>query len=198
MRLWCVYLLISNKYGRGAYKKSYFCQFSYLCISFFPRRDAIISARGAKTVSEDEIIDSFPVEESRSSGRLFNLAISSWGNFIDSHSLEVKFSKESSKAFARALKDEHGKLKKKKKLPLLALALALKALLLAKYALWSHFCKKEGHKHAGIVKYVAPEGAAAAQQTDLPSGTGLAEQYPYNRAYENSQDLPYNAYAVYP
>lgn len=164
---------------------------------FFLRRDVIISVRSAKAITENEIISSLPAGESERSGRLIDLAMSSWANFIDSHSLEVKFPKESSQAFARALKEESGKLKKKKKLPLLALALALKALLLAKYALWQHFCKKSGGHHAGLVKLVANEGAAA-QQADLNSGAGFAEQYPYNRAYESTQDLPYNSYAVYP
>lgn len=75
-------------------------------------RDSTISARSAKAISENEIVDSLPIEESERSGRLFDMAMDSLTNFIGSHSLEVKFPKESSQAVARAIEEGRGKLKK--------------------------------------------------------------------------------------
>lgn len=96
---------------------------------------------------------------------------------------------------ARAM--EEGRFIKKKHMGKLALALALKALLMAAAALMKH-CKK-GHHHGALIKYV--DGANAniqtAVQADLSSGTGYAEQYPYDRAYNSAHDLAYKQYAVY-
>lgn len=63
-------------------------------------------------MSENEIVDSLPTEESERTGRLYDMAMDSLTNFIGSHSLEVKFPKESSQAVARAIEEGRGKLKK--------------------------------------------------------------------------------------
>lgn len=165
---------------------SYFC----ILLLFVVRRD---SNRSAETISENEIIDSLPVESSERSGHLFDLAIDSLVNFFDSHSLEIKFPTESSQFFGRAIE---GRKKKKKMLPALALALAAKALGMA---LWSKFCKGGGHKghyvNAGYVKVVgAGANEAGAAQTELSPSPSFAEQYLYDRGYDSGQDLAYNAY----
>lgn len=153
----------------------------------------MFSARSAKAISENEIIDSLPAEESERSGRLYDLAMDSLVNFFDSHSLEVKLPTESTQFFARAIEERR---KKKKMLPALALALAIKALILAKLALLSKFCKggggHKGHYHAGYVKVVGNEAGAA--QTELSPSPSFAEQYLYDRGYDSGQDLAYNAY----
>lgn len=163
---------------------------------FYKRRDPTFSSRSAKALSENDIINSLPTEESERSEHLFDLAVDSFANFMDSHSLVVKLPKESSQAVARAI--EEGRIIKKKHIPKLALALALKALLLAKIALLSHFCKKGGgHKHAGYVKLVGGGGNENGAQTELSPGTSYAEQYIYDRAYDRAHDLAYNAHAIY-
>lgn len=152
----------------------------------------MISARSARAISENEIRDSLPAEETERSGSLFDLAMESMANFFGSHSLIVKFPTENS-FFARAIKELRHKKKKKHWMPQLALALAIKALILAKLALLSKFCKGGGGHHAGLVKLVDNSGGAAAQ-TDINAGTGFAEQYPYSRTYDRAQNLAYNAY----
>lgn len=160
----------------------------FVSFFFFECRDSTMSARVAKAVSEKEIIDSFPADESERGGYLFELAIFSMADFIETHTLELKFPQESSRALARAF--EEGRFIKKKHMGKLALAIALKALLLAAAALMQH-CKK-GHHHGAYVKLVG--NGAGAVQTDVNPGTGFAEQYPYDRGYDNAQDLAYNAY----
>lgn len=116
-------------------------------------------------------------------------------NLFDTHSLEVKLPTEGTQFFARAVEERH---KKKKLLPAIALALAVKALIMAKMALFNKFCKGGGHKghyHAGYVKVVGNEAGAA--QTELSPSPSFAEQYLYDRGYDSGQsgqDLAYNAY----
>lgn len=153
------------------------------------RRD---SARTAKAISENEIIDSLPADESERRGHLFNLAMDLLANFLDSHSLEVKLPAESTQFFARAIEERK---KKKHHMGAIALALAIKALILAKLALLSKFCKGgggKGHYTAGYVKVVGNEANAA--QTELSPSPTFAEQYLYDRGYDSGQDLAYNAY----
>lgn len=183
--------------------KSHFLLISLVLVfafHFHIRRDSTTFPRSVKAISEHEIIDSLPSEETERSGRLFDLAMNSLITLIDSHSLEIKFPKESTQAFARAIEKERHKVKKgHHKLGGLALALALKALLLAAYALWKKLC--QGHKgHGALIKYVdngSAHAAANAAQTDLNPGTAFAEQYPYTREYSDSaQDLAYNGYGI--
>lgn len=108
-------------------------------------RDSTISARSTKAVSENEIISSLPTEESERSRHLIELAVNSLENFIDSHSLQVKFPKYIGRAI------EEGRKKKKKLLATLAFAIALKALILAKIALLSHFMKGHHGQKSALV-----------------------------------------------
>lgn len=139
-----------------------------------------------------------PVEKSERSGHLFDLAMDSLFNFFDSHSLEIQFpAQETTQFFARAI-EERGK--KKKMLPKLALALALKAFIMAKMQFLKKFCSgggKKGHYQAGYVRVVGGNEAGAAQ-TELSPSPSYAEQYLYDRGYNSGgsdgQDLAYNAY----
>lgn len=111
------------------------------------RRDSTISAHSAK-VSENEIIHSLPPKESDRNGHLFDLALDSLANFVGSHSLEVRLP---GKAIDRAV--EEGRTIKKKHMSALALAIALKALILAKLALASKFCQG-GHKGGHYTEWI--------------------------------------------
>lgn len=150
-------------------------------------RDSMISARSARAISENEIRDSLPAEESERSGSLFDLAMESMANFFGSHSLIMKFPTENS-FLGRAIKALRHKKHKKHWMAQLALALAVKALILT---LMSK-CKGGGHS-GGLVKLVDNGGGAAAQ-TDMNAATGFAEQYPYSRTYDRAQNMAYNAY----
>lgn len=155
----------------------------------------MVSGRSGRAISENEIIDSLPAEGSERSGGIFDLAMESMANFFGSHSLIVKFPTENS-FIGRAIKELRHKKKKKHWMPQLALALAIKALILAKLALLSKFCKGGGGHHAGLVKLVDNSGGGAVAQQEMNAGTGFAEQYPYSRAYEKTQaqNLAYNSY----
>lgn len=185
------------------------------------RRDSTISARSAKAISENEIVDSLPAAESERTGRLFDLAMDSLTNFIESHSLEVKFPKESSQAVARAIEEGRGKLKKVAGPLLLAFGaklialvplflgglifLAIKALIVSKIAfvLAAILGLQKFGGHAGglgLLSKVTQAGLgggwqSGAQSAGWSSGTGVAQQYPYARTYDNAQDLAYNAYS---
>lgn len=195
--------------------------FVFLILSSTTHRDSTVSARSAKAISENEIVDSLPAEESERSGRLFDLAMDSLTNFIESHSLEVKFPKESSQAVARAIEEGRGKLKKVAGPLLLAFGaklialvplflgglifLAVKALIVSKIAFVLAAIlgiqKFGGHAGGlGLLSKVTQGGlgggwASGAQSAGwTSSGTGVAQQYPYARTYDNAQDLAYNAY----
>ena len=187
---------------------------------FSLRRDSTISARSAKAISENEIVDSLPAAESERSGRLFDLAMDSLTNFIESHSLEVKFPKESSEAVARAIEEGRGKLKKVAGPLLLAFGaklialvplflgglifLAIKALIVSKIAFVLAAIlgfQKFGGGAGGLgllsskLSGLGGGWQSGAQSAGWSSGTGVAQQYPYARTYDNAQDLAYNAYA---
>lgn len=186
----------------------------------FSCRDPSVSARNAKAISENEITDSLPADESERSGRLFDLAMDSLTNFIESHSLEVKFPKETSQQVARAIEEGRGKIKKFVGPLLLAFGtkliafvplflgglifLAIKALVVSKIAFilaailgFQKF--SAGGGGLGLLSKVTngvsggwPSGASNSAWT---SGSSLSQQYPYARNYENAQDLAYNAYS---
>lgn len=200
---------------------------SNICISSSSssslRRDSTISARSAKAISENEIVDSLPAEETERSGRLFDLAMDSLTNFMESHSLEVKFPKESTQAVARAIEEGRGKLKKVAGPLLLAFGaklialvplflgglifLAIKALIVSKIAFVLAailgFQKFGGGAGAGLGLLSKVTGGglgggwqSGAQSAGWSSGTGAGvAQYPYARTYDNAQDLAYNAYS---
>lgn len=135
-------------WAEGYHKKAnYFISFLlFLNFFFFARRDLTISARSANAILENEIIDSLPDEESGRSGYLFDMTMDALVYFIDSHTLEVNFPK----AIARAI--EGGRIIKKKYMSAVALALALKALIIAKIALFMKH-HKGGH-HSSLVEMV--------------------------------------------
>lgn len=108
------------------------------------RRDGTITGRSANAFVENEIIHSLPSDESERSGHLIDLALDSLANFIDSHSLEVRFPR---KAIDRAVQE--GRTIKKKHMSALALALALKALML----LGSKMCQG-GHKGGHYTEWI--------------------------------------------
>lgn len=146
-------------------------------------------------------------------------------NFVESHSLEVKFPKETSQQFARAIEEGRGKLKKVAGPLLLAFGaklialvplflgglifLAFKALIVSKIAFLLAAVlglQKFGGGGGGLnllSKVTGGAGAgvgtggwaSGAQSGGWSSGSGLSSQYPYARNYDNAQDLAYNAYA---
>lgn len=121
-------------------------------------------------------------------------------NFIDSHSLKVKLSSDSSHAFARAIEEGRAKYKKLAGPALLlgAFCMAVKALIASKIALALSLFRHGGHS-AGLLARVTGNSmgggiASGAQQAGWTSGTGVAAQYPYARTYDIAQDLAYNTY----
>lgn len=148
----------------------------------------------------------------------------SLANFVESHSLEVKFPKEASQSVARAIEEGRGKLKKVAGPLLLAFGaklialvplflgglifLAIKALIVSKIAFVLAAIlglQKFGGGGAGLglLSKVTGAGAGAglggwssgAQTGGWSSGSGIASQYPYARNYDTAQDLAYNAYS---
>ena len=187
---------------------------------YFLYRDTSISARSAKAISENEIVDSLPADETERSGRLFDLAMDSLTNFAESHSLQVKFPKEASESVARAIEEGRGKLKKIGGPLLLAFGaklialvplflgglifLAIKALIVSKIAFLLAAVlgfQKFGAGGGGlgllskVTNGVGSGWSSGAQTGGWSSGSGLSSQYPYARNYENAHDLAYNAYA---
>lgn len=144
-------------------------------------------------------------------------------NFVESHSLEVKFPKETSQTVARAIEEGRGKLKKVAGPLLLAFGaklialvplflgglifLAIKALVVSKIAFVLAAIlglQKFGAGGAGglgllskVTNGVGGGGWSSGASTNgWSSGSGISSgQYPYARNYENAQDLAYNAYA---
>ena len=108
---------------------------------FLVCRNSTSLIRSVNAISENEIINSLPTDQLERGGRLFDFAMDSLINFIVSHSLEIKFPE----TFVQVI--EEGRGLKKKWMSLLTLAIALKALILAKIALFSHFHK--GHHKSG-------------------------------------------------
>lgn len=187
-------------------------------------RDQSVSVRGAKAISENEIADSLPNESTERSGRLYDLAIDALASFVGSHSLELKFPKESSQELARAIEEGRGKLKKfiaplilafgAKIVALIPLFLggliflAIKALIVSKIAFVLAALtglQKLGAGAGGLnLLGKFTNGAAqpsagwssATPSAGWSSGTGAAAQYPYARNYDTAQDLAYNAYAT--
>lgn len=181
-------------------------------------RDQSVSARSAKAISENEIANSLPAEESERSGRLFDLAMDSLTNFAESHSLEVKFPKDTTQQVARAIEEGRGKLKKVAGPLLLAFGaklialvplflgglifLAIKALVVSKIAFVLAAIlglQKFGAGGSGLgllskVTNGVGGWSSGGQTAGWSSGSGISSQYPYARNYENAQDLAYNAY----
>lgn len=144
-------------------------------------------------------------------------------NFVESHSLEVKFPKETTQAVARAIEEGRGKLKKVAGPLLLAFGaklialvplflgglvfLAIKALIVSKIAfvlaaiLGLQKFGAGGAGGLGLLSKVTGGGAgglsgwqSATPSAGWSSGSGIASQYPYARNYDTAQDLAYNAY----
>lgn len=190
-----------------------------LFVFFSSYRDSTVSARNAKAISENEIVDSLPADESERSGRLLDLAMDSLTNFMESHSLEVKLPKETPQQIARAIETGRGKLKKLAGPLLMTLAiklisfvplflgglifLAIKALVVSKIAFILAAIlgfQKFGAGGSGLnllskVSNGVGGYSSGASTTGWPSGSGISAQYPYARNYDTAQDLAYNAYA---
>lgn len=168
-------------------------------------------------MSENEIVDSLPNESSERTSRLFDMAVDSITNFLDSHSLNIKFPQETSEDVARAIEEGRGKLKKLGGPLLLALGaklvaliplflgglifLALKALVVSKIAFVLAavlgLSKLGGGVGSGLLGKVSNGlGWPAAQPAAGAWTSGsAAAQYPYARNYETGQDLAYQAYS---
>lgn len=180
-----------------------------------------MSARSAKAISENEIIDSLPAETSERTSRLFDLAMDSVTNFLDTHSLEVKFPKETSQEVARAIEEGRGKLKKIGGPLLLAVGaklialvplflgglvfLAFKALVVSKIAFvlaailgLQRFGGAGAGGGLGLLGKVANgvQGwSSGSQGSQGWASSPVGSSYPYARNYDNAQDLAYNAYS---
>lgn len=183
-------------------------------------RDPSVSARNAKAISENEIIDSLPAESTDRTSRLFDLAMDSLTNFLESHSLEVKFPQETTQEVARAIEEGRGKLKKLAGPLLLAVGaklialvplflgglifLAVKALVVSKLAfvlaailgLQRLGSGAGGLNLLGKVANGVQGWSSAAQPAPAwPSTSNVGSSYPYARTYENAQDLAYSGYS---
>lgn len=153
------------------------------------------------------------------------MAVDALTSFVGSHSLEVKFPKESSQELARAIETGRGKLKKFIAPLILALGakvvaliplflgglifLAIKALVVSKIAFvlaaLTGLQKLSGGagglnllgKFTGATSAQPSAGwSSGSQPAGWTSGTGAAAQYPYARNYDTAQDLAYNGYAA--
>lgn len=185
-------------------------------------RDQSVSARSGKAISENEIVDSLPTEKSERTSRLIDLAMDSLTSFLDTHSLEVKFPKESTQEVARALEEGRGKLKKIAGPLMLAVGaklialvplflgglifLAIKALVVSKIAFVLAAIlglqKLGAGSGAGLnlLGKVANGVGGSGWGSGVQSGSGWSSpsvggSYPYARNYDTAQDLAYNAYA---
>lgn len=185
-------------------------------------RDSSVSARSGKAISENEIVDSLPKETSERTSRLFDLAMDTLSQFMESHTLEVKFPKETTTEVARAIEEGRGKLKKMAGPLLLAVGakllaliplflgglifLAVKALIVSKIAFVLAAIlgvqKLGGGGGLGLLgKLGGGGGGGAAGWGSVPSSSGWSTSgsvggaYPYARNYDTAQDLAYNAYS---
>lgn len=180
-----------------------------------------MSARSGKAISENEIIDSLPVDKTERAGRLVDLAMDSLTSFLDTHSLEVKFPKEASQDMARALEEGRGKLKKIAGPLILAVGaklialvplflgglifLAIKALVVSKIAFVLAAIlglQKLGGGGGGLnlLGKLANGGGAQAWSSGTQGSSGWSSpavggSYPYARNYDTAQDVAYNAYS---
>lgn len=68
-----------------------------------PSRDPSFNSRAGKAISENEIVASLPAEAEQRSGRLYDMALDTFNNFLSSHSLQVKFPTETTKEVSRAI-----------------------------------------------------------------------------------------------
>lgn len=75
-------------------------------------RDPSFNSRVGKAISENEIESTLPTEPEQRSGKLYDLAIDSFNNFLASHSLQIKFPSETSQEVSRAI--DEGKRKNEK------------------------------------------------------------------------------------
>lgn len=66
-------------------------------------RDPSFNSRVGKAISENEIESTLPAEPEQRSGKLYDMAIDSFNNFLASHSLQIKFPSETSQEVARAI-----------------------------------------------------------------------------------------------
>lgn len=68
-------------------------------------REANANARAGKAISENEIVSSLPADQEERSGRLYDLALESIGNFFESHSIQLKVPTDAGSEIARAIED---------------------------------------------------------------------------------------------
>lgn len=76
------------------------------------RNSNVSSIRSAKAISENEIVESLPVEPLKRRHRLYDLATNALSNFIHTHALQVRFPKKLSEEMADAIEEGRGKMKK--------------------------------------------------------------------------------------
>lgn len=127
--------------------------------------------------------------------------------------MELKFPKETSHDFARAIEEGRGKLKKFGGPLLLAFGaklialvplflgglvfLAIKALIVSKIAFVLAALlglQKFGTGGSGFGLLGKVANGFSGNNAGWSSGAGIASQYPYARTYDNAQDLAYSAY----
>ena len=68
--------------------------------------------RGAKSLSENDVVSQLPESGDERTGKLVDLAMQSAADFLSSHNLEVKIPTEATQEVARAIDEGRGKLKK--------------------------------------------------------------------------------------
>lgn len=68
-------------------------------------RDASVSARSGKALSENEIVAALPADAEEKNGRLFDMALESASNFFGSHNLQVNLPAEATQSVARAIEE---------------------------------------------------------------------------------------------
>lgn len=71
--------------------------------TFITDRDPSFSSRSGKAISENEIESSLPADSEQRSGKLYDMAIDSFNNFLASHSLQIRFPSETSQEISRAI-----------------------------------------------------------------------------------------------
>lgn len=76
---------------------------SKISSTFIIDRDPSFNSRAGKAISENEIESSLPADSEQRSGKLYDLAIDSFNNFLASHSLQIKLPSETGQEISRAI-----------------------------------------------------------------------------------------------
>jgi hypothetical protein len=132
-------------------------------------RDTSAPARGGKSLSENEIMTSLPADKKEKHGRLFDLAMESMNNFLNTHSLQFKVPAETRQEVARAFEEGRGKMKK----VMGPLALAIGAKLIAVVPLVLGGLVLLATKALVIAKIAFVLAAVLGLQKLLGGGSGL-------------------------